>query len=564
VLTMADSVKKASPRTVVVVGGPWPTLEPGFMLDRCKADFVAVGDGEETLLELVESLEAGRSPASVKGLAYRQGKAVRQTPRRGPFLAVDTLPYPAFHLFDAAGELERRRRPEAEALAGPVSAAGRRCLAMHSALMVLGSRGCVYRCVFCPMSYHRGPVRRHSPDYFVGMVEHLCKAYGQDRMVFGDNYFTLDQDWAAEVSDRLVRRKIRLKWICMTRPDSVPPGLLKKMGLAGCREIAYGLETGSPKVQRRIGKRMRLERVGPALEATREAGISSTLMLMVGNPGESRDTVRETAGFCSRLEPDRVLVHTTKVYPGTTLHDAALAQGVIPPGFYDRDDHNAPPYTGEMTLAELKALKNLLQPRTTYLGAGAGCVNGCCPLRKPPARAGAGLDKLLALASLRTERTVLGGGEPFLRPDLPDLLDKARVLQMHGLWLYTTARPLARKTGAPWESLAGSLRSDVLRGIVVPLFSAEAGQHDRRSLAEGSLTQARAGMVRWRNAGGLVHAWLHLSAENIGSLPDWVRWLADHGIGRASFLFGSDPPGWGGTPWKDLPPMRTAADAIRS
>ncbi|MBI5622367.1 MAG: cobalamin B12-binding domain-containing protein [Elusimicrobia bacterium] len=562
VMAMADAVKKASPKTTVVVGGPWATLEPGFVLGRCKADIVAVGDGEETALELVGALSDGRSLASVRGLAFRQAGAVRRTGARGPFQDVDSLPYPAFHLFDAAGQLEARSRPEAQALAGHISAAGRRCLAMHSALMVLGSRGCVYRCLFCPMSTFQGPVRRHSPSYFIGMVEHLCKTYAQKRMVFGDNYFTLDQDWAGEISDRLVRSKLGLQWICMTRPDAVSRSLLAKMGRAGCREIAYGLESGSPAVQKRIGKRMQLDRVGPALKDTRDAGISATLMLMVGNPGESTATVRETAGFCAGLEPDRVLVHTTKVYPGTALHALAEKQGVIPAGFYERDDHRAPPYTGERTLAELKAFKGLLQPRTTFLGAGAGCVNGCCELRRPGEGAPV-LPKLLALASLRAERTVLGGGEPFLRKDAAELLAEALVLQMHGLWFYTTARPLAApRQEKLWEALTASLRKDVARGVIVPLFSSDPARHDRATQVQGSLVQARAGMLRWRRAGGEVHAWLHLSKENVSGLAAWLAWTADHGVSKVSFLFGSSPPGWGTADWKDLPSMTEASQAV--
>ncbi|MBI5881578.1 MAG: radical SAM protein [Elusimicrobia bacterium] len=558
-VALACEVKRLSPATAVVVGGPFATLEPGFILKHSLADFVAIGDGEETLLELVKTLEEGRPVGSVRGLAYRAGDSTRRSPGRGPFLAVDTLPYPAFHLFDAAKELERHRRPEAEALAGPVSAAGRRCLEMHSALMVLGSRGCVYRCLFCPMSRYRGPVRRHAPEYFVGMVEHLCGTYSQRHMVFGDNFFTLDRDWVSEVCGRIIAKRLKIEWICMTRPDAVDADLLRRMAKAGCRNISYGLESGSPGVQKRIGKRIKLDKVLPAFEATRKAGISSTLMLMVGNPGESRETVRETAAFSWRLEPDRVLIQTTKVYPGTTLHDIALEQGVIPPGFYDRDDpREAPPYTGESSEGELKRLKQRLQPRTVYVPAGGGCVNGCCALRTPPRRPGAvPLERLLALASLRAERVVLGGGEPFLRKDVPALLEKGRILQIHGLWFYTTARPFLGM-----QACSPLLEGDLVRGIVVPLFSPEPERHDARSAVPGALLQTGLGLRRWRKAGGLVKAWAFLDRDNVGRLPGWVRWMADHGVSQALFLYGRSPSGWGGVALRDLPGMREAARAL--
>ncbi|MBI5241261.1 MAG: radical SAM protein [Elusimicrobia bacterium] len=553
-LALADEAKRLAPEAAVVVGGPFPTVAPEFVLERCRADFAAIGDGEETLLELAE----GRAPAAVRGLAYRRDKAVRRSPVRGPFLDLDSLPFPAFHLFDAERELERLRRPSAEAMAAPLSAAGRRCVAVDSALMVLGSRGCVYRCVFCPMSHSRAPVRRHSPRYVADLVGHLHRVYGRRRLVFGDNYFTLDRDWAREVCARLAARRPRPDWICMTRPDAVDPDLLRRLARAGCREISYGLESGSPEVQRRTGKRMRLERVGPAFAATKAAGIAPVLMLMVGNPGESRETLRQTAAFCRPLEPDRVQVHPARVYPGTRLHDIADREGIIPEDFYDRDDPHAPPYTGEHSLPELARLQALLQPRTVYLAAGAGCVNGCCELHRPQRQVAAPrLQQLLALASLRADRTVLGGGEPFLRQDLHSLLEAGRRIQMHGLRFYTTARPLAGRDCRPL------LRGDLARGIVVPLFSPKPAAHDRRAAVPGALLQTRLGMLRWRKADGLVQAWAHLDRDNVEDLPGWLDWLAESGATEAAFLYGGSPAGWGGLPWKELPKMSLAAQALQ-
>ena len=555
-LALADEVKRLSPQAAVVIGGPFATVAPEFVLERSRADFAAVGDGEETLLELVESLKDGRPAQAVRGLAFRSCGAVRKSPARGPFLDLDSLPYPAFHLFAAARQLTRLDRPPARV---PDTAAGRRAAAVHSALMVLGSRGCVHRCVFCPMSGSRGPVRRHSPEYVAGMLAHLARRYGWRRFVFGDNYFTLDRGWAREICERLIGRGPSLDWICMTRPDAVDPGLLRRMALAGCREISYGLESGSPLIQKRIGKNIRMDRVAPALLATRQAGISSVLMLMVGSPGESRRTIRETAAFCRDLEPDRLLIHTTRVYPGTKLHDLADRQGVIPEDFYDRDDPHAPPYTGELSLRELASLRGMLQPRTVYVSARAGCGNGCCSLRRPPAGGGrVPLGRLIALASLRAERIVLGGGDPFLRKDLPALLKLGRRLQVHGLWFYTTGRPLARM-----RTFAPLLQDDLVRGIVVPLFSPEPQRHDRCARVEGALLQTRLGMLRWKKAGGSIEAWAFLDRDNIVRLPEWLRWLAGHGVANAVFIHGCSPSGWGRAPWRDLPRLRDSARALR-
>ena len=556
VSALVRSLKERTPGVRVVVGGPFAGIDPGLLLRRTGADWVAVGDGEETLPELTQALERGGDPRRVAGLVWLEGGAARFAPERAPFMDLDSLPDPDFDLFDAAENLRRFRRPRAEALAGPVTAAGRRCLAMHSAIMLLSSRGCVYRCVFCPMSTFRGTPRLHSPAYFARQVAVMAKRYEWRDFVFGDNFFTRDRDRVLEICALLRREAPGIHWICMTRADAMDPELAREMAAAGCREISYGIESGSPRVQKAIGKRLDLSRAPAAFAATRAAGMQAVLMLMVGNPGDDLESTRETAAFLRGVDPDRVLVHKTKVYPGTGIHAIAASAGVIPPGYYEGDDHQAPVYTVERTLAEIEEMKSLLPSRTHYVEAAAGCVNGCCALSRPGAAREGGLSAALAQSALRAERAVLGGGEALLTAGLDGVLDDAEALQIHDLSLYTTGRPLADARRV--ERLRARRE---LRRAVVPLFSPDAARHDARARVPGALAQTKLGLRRWARAGGEVWAWLLPMSEDLSGLADWARRLAAEGVREALLAHREPPPGWGGLPLEDCPRLEPFAAA---
>ena len=545
-LALSRRLKDALPELPVVVGGPFATAEPELILRRGGADWAALGDGEETLPELVAALAAGADPRTVPGLAWTEGGGLRRSAPRAPFANLDSLPDPDFDLFGAAENLARFRLPAADALASAWGPRGRRALPLRSALMLLSSRGCVYRCVYCPMSLETGAPRIHTPAAFAAMVGRFARRYGQRDFVFGDNYFTRDRARTLELCAALRREAPGIEWICMTRADAMDAETAAAMAASGCREVSYGVESGSPAVQRAIGKRLRLELVPAAFEATRAAGMDAVLMLMVGNPGDDRETTRETAAFLRGLNPDRVLVHTTKVYPGTGLHAAAAAAGVVPAGFYEGDDHRPPVFTVERTLAQLDEMRAELPSRTVYIDSGAGCVNGCCGLRRPAVRAAGALAAALLSAARRAERAVLGGGESLLLKDLEEALDQAQALEIHDLSLYTTARPLAD------ERLVARLRARKdLRGVVTPLFSPDAARHDARARVPGALAQTKLGLRNWRRLGGEIEAWLQPSREDLGGLGDWTRRLATEGARRALLIHREPPPGWGGLPLED-------------
>jgi radical SAM superfamily enzyme YgiQ (UPF0313 family) len=370
VSALVQDLGDQDPSVTLILGGPFATQLHPQLLRWLDIDFVVRGDGEETLGALLDCLDRGDDPASVRGLAFmRNGELVR-TADRPRLRTLDHLPYPAFDLFDVPGSLRDHRSYLATRVGQSRlrSLKGKRCSSIPSGLMVLSSYGCAYRCVFCPMSGASSPrYREHSPAYFVDMLEHFAKTYDQRHFIFGDSLFSRHSDHVRAICDDIVHRGLEIKWMCMTRTDHVDEELLKHMAAAGCVEIVFGVESGAPAIQASIGKNLDLSTVGPALDGCDQASIHSVMSLMIGNPRETQDTVYETLALLRDLEPDEAQVKIVKVYPGTKLHDYALEAGALTLDSYRDPDPHPPPYTAEHDAPTLARLARMIRLRTVVV-----------------------------------------------------------------------------------------------------------------------------------------------------------------------------------------------------
>ena len=542
-LAFIRALEEQAPGVRVIAGGAFPTSDPAWMLERAPLDYVCVGDGEETLLELVEALERDGDVAQVPGLVFRRDGSLITTPPRPPFEALDTLPHPNFELFGAAAELARHVDDDfGRALRG-VRMGSRRPYRAMAALMVLTSRGCVYRCSFCPMSKGDHRLRAHSVTYAIDFMAQLKERYGLRDIVVGDNLFSWPRERALDFCRQLIDRKLDLSWVCMTRADMVDDELLELMAAAGCREVSYGIESFDRDVQRAMKKNLELDRVPDAFAATHQAGISSTLMLMVGNERESRASLRASVARARQIHPDRVLIKTTQVFPGTALWDKALAAGMFDEEYLATEDASTRDYVAEVGPEELRRLERMLELRTSYVDL---------------PRRGVSSDeakRLLLLAAFRGDDATLGPAEAIMRPDFPELLRYAEDHRLKRLWLLTDAAALA----------AGSTRrvlADLLHGVIVPFHSMNDLRHDEIVGAAGCLGRTRKGLLAWTQQGGKARAWAYLDRFNVGEAARWVGWLADHGVSEILFVVGSDPPGWHTSAVADLPSLGELRGAL--
>jgi len=288
----------------IVMGGPHATLYPERILKEAPViDYVIRGEGERTILELVRALEGRNGDLSkIRGLSYRfRGEAV-SNPDRELIQDLDALPFPARHLFD----LERYGlcTPEGQPM-----------------ITILSSRGCPYNCAYCFKGIVGRTYRQRSPGNIIAELRQVIDQYGIRHFYFIDDLFTLNVRRLDALSEEFVAQELNIHWQCLGRVDRVNAEILRKMYAAGCRRIHYGIESGNQENLRRIGKGFELEQVRQAVRWTREAGIQTKGYFMLGLPGDTEQTMRQTVDFAVSLNLDEAMFSLTTPFPGTRLWD---------------------------------------------------------------------------------------------------------------------------------------------------------------------------------------------------------------------------------------------------
>jgi len=318
--TAAD-VKDRLPGAFVCAGGPYPIASR----ERCLAeapgfDAAVTGEGERTVVELVERLEAGRSLDGLPGLAYRDGAGVRVNPPR-PFLAnLDELPFPDRSLL---GDASRYLPPPAMYRRKPVA-------------VVLTSRGCHRRCIFCFQmdKERRSGTRYRSVENVLAEIE-LCLRQGYREIKFIDDTFAQDRQRALRLAHEIRRRRLDFTWFASACVNQVDPELLRAFKAAGCWAILFGVESGVQKNLDTIRKGTTLAQARDAVRWARQAGLRVQTTFVFGIPGETYTEAQQTIDFACELSADVASFHAITPFPGTWLHDHASELGTISPELTD-------------------------------------------------------------------------------------------------------------------------------------------------------------------------------------------------------------------------------------
>jgi anaerobic magnesium-protoporphyrin IX monomethyl ester cyclase len=298
-LKSARVAKEACPDTTVVMGGPHATFMGRQILsDEPAVDFVVRGEGEETLLELAQKLPARRSLEEVKGIVFRKDGQIVETPAR-PFIQdLDALPRPAYHLLPI--DMYRIH--------------GRKLLP------IMSSRGCPFQCSFCVASQMFGAgFRGRSPENVLDELEWLRDEYGAEAVTFQDDTLTFSRQRILDICDGILERGLKLAWGCGTRADVVTKEVLAKMRKAHCNEVCFGVESGCQRIRDALKKKVTTEQCENAIKWAKEAGIFVTVSVILGYPGETKETLEQTLDFVRKVEPDDVYLCHATPYPGTEL-----------------------------------------------------------------------------------------------------------------------------------------------------------------------------------------------------------------------------------------------------
>jgi len=304
-LDIARQIKQKSPNLKIVLGGAHVTLLPEDTLASSNdIDIIVRGEGDNTIIDLLQALENNKALDKVAGITHRQDGKIIHTPERKDNVDMDSLPYPAFYLLPW-----RKYQPHPP-----------HGMAMPFGAMVT-SRGCPYRCAYCSKPVFGSRFRAQSPTRVVEEMAYLQEKFGVKEIAFYDDSFTLDQKRVHAIVDLIISRKLKIAWTCETRVNLVDKELLKRMKKAGCYAIAYGIESASSEIVKTLQKDITLKQVEDAIRATREAGIQVIGYFMLGSPGETPQTIQQTIDFAKKLKVDFAQFSVTTPFPGTELYD---------------------------------------------------------------------------------------------------------------------------------------------------------------------------------------------------------------------------------------------------
>ncbi len=319
-IKFAEVIKKELPDSLLVLGGPHLTSSPLKTLEQSAFDIGVIAEGEYTLLEIVQKLsesKTGKLTSSelkdIKGIVYKDKSHIKLTPPRPYIKDLDSLPFPARHLYPPLSKYR------------PVPASYTKLPLGH----IITSRGCPGQCIFCDRKIFGNVFRARSPKNVADEIEQLIKVYKAKEIKFFDDTFTVNKKRVMEILAELKKRNLKFPWSCLTRVNCVDFELLKAMKEAGCWQIAYGLESGDQRMLDIMKKGITVEQNRNAVVWAKKAGINVRAFFVLGMPGETLESINKTIDFAKSLPIDVATFYMLTLYPGNELYDMVKEKGAI-------------------------------------------------------------------------------------------------------------------------------------------------------------------------------------------------------------------------------------------
>lgn len=334
---MGQMAREAGIPVVVASSDASDNLVP--YLKEC-ADYVVLGEVEETLLELTRTLRRRRDPGKVRGIAYREPATgtLRINPKREPIQNLDTLPFPAWDLVD----MEAYRNA---------------WLGAHGefSLNAISSRGCPFQCNWCAKPVFGSHYHVRSAKSVACEMQTLKSRFQPDHLWFADDIFALSPRWTREFAAVAERRQAQIPFKMQSRCDLMTRDSVAALRQAGCEEVWMGAESGSQRILDAMDKDIRVEEARAARENLRAHGIRACFFLQFGYPGETWEDIEATIRMVREAAPDDVGVSVSYPLPGTKFHQIVSAGMGAKANWRDSSDL-AMLFRGEFSTGFYKAL----------------------------------------------------------------------------------------------------------------------------------------------------------------------------------------------------------------
>lgn len=285
---------------LLVVGGPLATSNPEEFIDSF--DVVAIGEGEQTMLELAQAVENHSDFNDIKGIMFKEKGRIVATPARDFAGDLDKIPFPSRELFDNQAYKNYYSRNFG-----------------YTTTAIITSRGCPFQCDFCSRPIFGNTFRSRTANNIVQEVEAVQKL-GYQRVWFADDCFTLNRGRLMKICEELIRRNIMIGWECLSRVDTVDLSVAEKMKNAGCVQVFFGIESGNNGILKIMKKQATVEQAKKAVHVFKRTGIQVGAFFILGYPGESEETILDTVNFASSLPLDYLSFTFPYPIPGTPLY----------------------------------------------------------------------------------------------------------------------------------------------------------------------------------------------------------------------------------------------------
>jgi anaerobic magnesium-protoporphyrin IX monomethyl ester cyclase len=304
-----ETVRKYNEDIIIIIGGPHTSSFPKLSLNETKADVGVFGEGDFTIIDIVE----GVPYKDILGIVYEYDEQIIQNSPRPLIQNLDDLPLPALQLYD----IPKYHVPAVIARKNPVA-------------WIETSRGCLFGCVYCNKSCFGRTFRVKSPERVVKEFIN-AKNLGFKEIHLTDDCFTTKIDRAKIICDMLIEQHVDMIWSPITgiRVDKVDLELLQKMRQAGCYRVYFGIESGSQVILNKIKKGITLEMVEKAVKLAKQAKLEVAGFFMIGLPGETEETMQQTIDFAKKLNLDMSKISITIPLPATEMFNDLDTKGLI-------------------------------------------------------------------------------------------------------------------------------------------------------------------------------------------------------------------------------------------
>ena len=338
---LAELVHNINQKIIILMGGVHPSVLYNQILKNYPVDFIVIGEGEKSIVELIWSLEQEinlwkkfklmeNSPyKEIKGIAFKNKNEVIKTEPREPIKNLDELLFPKHSYFK-----DRIKK--------------------YKTAFMMTARGCPYNCSFCNTCRFWGRLRRQrSVNNVMEEIINLKKRYPDFNIYFNDDEFLIDKEFVINFCKAMKEAKLNIKWECIGRVNSISKELVLLMKEAGCERLDFGVESGSQKILDSINKGITREQVIEAYKICKECDMSAGCYIMVGLPGETKETVNETISLLKQCPNAEFRIPAIfQIFPGNLLYEQAKSKGFINDDYW-LTDKPAPYYTYENSKKKL-------------------------------------------------------------------------------------------------------------------------------------------------------------------------------------------------------------------